>query len=131
MADADTLELLLPAAAATALEHAEVGDPYALLGPHRSGRDTVLRAWLPRALQVEVLERGGTEWKPLQAVQLPGLFVGRIAEGSGYRLRIHWPGAVQETEDPYSFGLLLGELDLHLIAEGNHRELGPAWAHSR
>ncbi|MDB5770260.1 MAG: glycogen branching protein [Burkholderia sp.] len=29
----------------------------------------------------------------------------------------------QYTDDPYAFGLLLGELDLHLIAEGRHFEL--------
>ena len=27
-------------------------------------------------------------------------------------------------EDPYAFGLLLGELDVYLLAEGNHLELG-------
>jgi len=124
MADADSNDLL-PPGAATALERAEVGDPYALLGPHRAGDNYVLRAWLPRAQWVEVREPGAGGWKPLQEVQLPGLFAGPIDESSGYLLRIHWPGgAVQETEDPYSFGLLLGELDLHLIAEGSHRELG-------
>ncbi|MGH8355440.1 MAG: 1,4-alpha-glucan branching protein GlgB, partial [Pseudomonas sp.] len=30
----------------------------------------------------------------------------------------------QISEDPYSFGPLLGELDLYLFAEGNHRDLG-------
>ena len=30
---------------------------------------------------------------------------------------------VQETEDPYSFGLLLGDMDLHLFNEGRHFEL--------
>ena len=52
-----------------------------------------------------------------------GLFAGPVVGGRPYRLRILWPNAVQETEDPYSFGLLLGELDLHLIAEGTHYEL--------
>ena len=47
-----------------------------------------------------------------------------VARRSPYRLRIDWPDAVQETEDPYSFGPLLGELDLHLLAEGTHLELG-------
>ena len=53
-----------------------------------------------------------------------GLFAGPVVEGRPYRLRIMWPNAVQETEDPYSFGLLLGALDLHLITEGTHYELG-------
>jgi hypothetical protein len=48
-----------------------------------------------------------------------------LARAASYRLRIHWPGGVtQVTEDPYSFGLLLGELDVYLLAEGNHLELG-------
>ena len=40
-----------------------------------------------------------------------------------YRLRIHWPDAVQETEDPYAFGPVLGDMDLHLFSEGTHWEL--------
>ena len=40
-----------------------------------------------------------------------------------YRLRIHWPGELQEIEDPYSFGVLLGDIDLHLFNEGRHFEL--------
>ncbi len=46
-----------------------------------------------------------------------------MPESEPYRLRIAWPHAVQETEDPYSFGLLLGDLDLHLFNEGRHFEL--------
>ena len=34
---------------------------------------------------------------------------------------------MQETEDPYSFGLLLGDMDLHLFNEGRHFELGNAF----
>ncbi|MGH8142905.1 MAG: 1,4-alpha-glucan branching protein GlgB, partial [Steroidobacteraceae bacterium] len=61
----------------------------------------------------------------LQPVQTPGLFAGEIAADTSYRLRIRWPdGVVQETEDPYAFGLLVGELDLYLFAEGTHMELG-------
>jgi hypothetical protein len=33
---------------------------------------------------------------------------------------------VQETEDPYSFGPVLGELDLHLFNEGRHFDLADA-----
>ncbi len=52
-----------------------------------------------------------------------GLFAGRVSSEDPYLLRITWPGAVQEIEDPYSFGPLLGELDLHLFNEGRHFEL--------
>jgi 1,4-alpha-glucan branching enzyme len=52
-----------------------------------------------------------------------GLFAGGIAPGP-YRLRIDWSGSIQETEDPYSFAPLLGELDLHLLREGRHQDIG-------
>ena len=92
------------------------GDPFAVLGTH----DGVIRTFLPGARAVEVAGRA------LERVHPAGLWEGP-AEGSspgGHPvLRITWDGAVQETEDPYSFGLLLGELDLHLLAEGRHHEM--------
>ncbi len=59
-----------------------------------------------------------------------GVFAARLPreyKGSSpdYRLRVQWSdGTGQCSADPYAFGLLLGELDLHLIAEGRHFELG-------
>jgi 1,4-alpha-glucan branching enzyme len=117
--------LKLDPAAAQALAEGTVGDPFALLGPHADGASVVVRAFLPDAQRVDAVAReGGAKLATLTSMQVPGLFAGRIAAGIPYLLRIQWPGAEQETEDPYSFGLLLGEMDLHLIAEGNHRELG-------
>ena len=56
----------------------------------------------------------------------PACSKGRVPDASPYLLRIQWPAAVQETEDPYSFGPLLGELDLHLFNEGRHFKLAEA-----
>ena len=56
----------------------------------------------------------------------PGLFEGFLEHRSPYRFRIHWPGAIEEIEDPYSYGPLLGELDLHLFNEGRHFQLAHA-----
>jgi 1,4-alpha-glucan branching enzyme len=110
---------------ALALSQARIGDPFAVLGPHASEGGVVVRTYLPGAEAVEVLAADGAVLTQLQAVQMPDLFAGLIPQDSNYRLRIRWPGGiVQETEDPYSFGLLLGELDLYLLSEGNHLELG-------
>ena len=49
--------------------------------------------------------------------------MGRVEGSEPYRFRIQWPGAVQETEDPYSFDLLLSETDLHLFNEGRLFEI--------
>jgi 1,4-alpha-glucan branching enzyme len=114
-------------AAARALSDGRLGDPFALLGRHSIDRGTAVRAYLPGAESVEVLH-AGREPLRLQPLQITGLFAGLLpdeAAGAHYVLRIHWPGGVlEEREDPYDFGLLLGELDLYLLAEGNHLELG-------
>jgi 1,4-alpha-glucan branching enzyme len=130
---------------AAAIAQGRHGDPFAVLGPHPGpGGCTVLRAFLPGARAVSALKADGQLLAVLAPTATPGLFAGRIdnsgaqADASAYarrhapgapsrphyRLRIDWAGSVQETEDPYAFGSLLGELDLHLIGEGRHHELG-------
>ncbi len=112
-------------AAVSALTEGRLGDPFSLLGPHPGTHGSVLRAYLPPALGVEAIDRSGALLALLQPLPTPGLFAGIIPAGIPYSLRIQWPdGLVQVTEDPYSFGLLLGELDIYLLAEGSHLELG-------
>ncbi|UFN47285.1 1,4-alpha-glucan branching protein GlgB [Roseomonas sp. OT10] len=101
-----------------ALVEGRHGDPFALLGRHGD----VVRSFQPGAEAVEVLPEDGDP-VPLERIHPAGLFAGAVPPGP-YRLRIRWPGGVQETEDPYAFGLLLGDLDVYLFGEGRHRELG-------
>jgi 1,4-alpha-glucan branching enzyme len=107
-----------------ALVRAEHGDPFSILGPHPDGDGLMIRAFLPNALGVEVLERSsGRTLASMEQGQVPGLFFTRLTHPQPYLLSIRWPGGVHVTEDPYSFGPQLGEMDLYLFAEGNHREL--------
>jgi 1,4-alpha-glucan branching enzyme len=101
-----------------ALVEGRHGDPFAVLGRH----DGLVRSFQPGASAVEVVPAGGAP-VALRQIDDHGVFEGEVPEGR-YTLRITWPGGVQETEDPYSFGLLLGELDLYLFGEGRHREMG-------
>jgi 1,4-alpha-glucan branching enzyme len=111
-------------------------DPFAVLGPHRVAGRIFVRTLQPGALSVDVLARTGDRdesnrvLSALECVNQDGLFAGTLMEladmpaPDSYLFRITWPGGVRQyTEDPYAFGLLLGELDLHLIAEGRHFEL--------
>ena len=108
-----------PAAAQRADPALLLREPFAVLGPH----DGMVRAYLPGARDVEVLRRNdGALIGRLNETQTHGLFEGSVTDRAPYRLRIAWPDAVQETEDPYSFGLLLGDVDLHLFNEGRHFE---------
>ncbi|MEK1904499.1 MAG: 1,4-alpha-glucan branching protein GlgB [Pseudomonas sp.] len=107
-----------------ALVRAEHPDPFAVLGPHGDA----VRAYLPGALRVELLDGdSGAALDELQQTSTPGLFQIRREQRGRYRYRIHWAEGSQETEDPYAFGPLLGEIDLYLFAEGNHRELGKSF----
>jgi 1,4-alpha-glucan branching enzyme len=108
-----------------ALVRGEHADPFAVLGPHDDGEGTVVRVYLPHAVAVDLLARDSqAKLADMQASRVPGLFVCRLAEAQPYLLRIRWAQGEQLTEDPYSFAPLLGEMDLYLFAEGNHRDLG-------
>ncbi|MFC4863144.1 1,4-alpha-glucan branching protein GlgB [Pseudomonas sp. MAHUQ-62] len=107
------------------LRRAEEGDPFSYLGPHIEADGVGVRAWLPGAESVELLD--AVDQSPLGTMvraDPEGLFEGLMAEPRKYLLRIRWPDAEQITEDPYAFGPLLGDLDLYLFAQGNHHELG-------
>jgi 1,4-alpha-glucan branching enzyme len=115
----------LPHEEADALAGARHGDPFKVLGPRDTAGGRIVRAHLPGARGVEVLRRSD---KALigRLDQKDGLFEGTVTDRAPYLLRITWPDAEQETEDPYSFGPLLGDLDLHLFNEGRHFELASA-----
>lgn len=108
-----------------ALVEGQHGDPFSILGRHQYGDLTIVRAFLPGALSVQVVEADTSKvLAELETIHEGGLFAGVTGSTTPYLFRIRWPDAVQETEDPYSFAPLLGDLDLHLIAQGTHYELG-------
>jgi 1,4-alpha-glucan branching enzyme len=115
----------LDRAVSAALANATHGDPFAVLGPHETEAGRIVRAFLPGARGVEVLARADrTPLGRLAAHDESGLFEGLVRRPDPYLLRIEWPDGMQETEDPYAFSLLLGDLDLHLFNEGRHFGLG-------
>ncbi len=103
-----------------ALIHGTHGDPFALLGPHGD----LVRLLLPGAKNVALLRPDGTTLSPAVLVYGNALFEAVLPYPQPYLLRIDWGSAIQVTEDPYSFGLLLSDFDLFLLAEGTHRDLG-------
>ncbi|RZS87071.1 1,4-alpha-glucan branching enzyme [Motilibacter rhizosphaerae] len=105
-------------------------NPHAVLGAHPTpGQEGVtIRVLRPWARSVEVLlsdGAGGTTAHPLQH-EHRGVWTG-VVPGStvpDYRLRVAYgDGDEQVVDDGYRFWPTLGEMDLHLIAEGRHEEL--------
>ncbi|HEX3486844.1 MAG TPA: 1,4-alpha-glucan branching protein GlgB, partial [Micropepsaceae bacterium] len=107
------------------LLHGTLNDPFALLGRHHTPDGQVIRAFFPGAIAVEArAAEDGRLLAPLApSATHEGVFIGPVPDTSRYVLRIQWPGGVHETEDPYAFGPLLSDLDLHLFSEGTHWDL--------
>jgi 1,4-alpha-glucan branching enzyme len=101
-------------------------DPFAFLGRHQHpDGGVVIRTFLPRAAKVWVLVKGERA-KAMRRIHADGMFEAHLPRGNfeqEYRFRIeNHEGHRWEAEDPYRFSPILGELDLHLIGEGNHFE---------
>jgi 1,4-alpha-glucan branching enzyme len=120
-------DLIVRAADVEALAQARHGDPFAVLGMHESDGALAVRAMLPGASAVDVVDAAsGRVVATLASLHGAGVFGGRIPRRRkrfAYRLRVTWPGAIVDIEDPYRFAPLLGELDLWLFAEGTHTRL--------
>jgi 1,4-alpha-glucan branching enzyme len=100
------------------------GDPFAVLGRHDTPAGGVIRVMLPGAFAVTAIARDEPSLRSkLRPVRDTGLFVGPSPAPGPYLLRIGWGGPIQETEDPYSFGPSLGDLDVYLLGEGKHHDL--------
>jgi 1,4-alpha-glucan branching enzyme len=109
---------------AAALIEGRHGDPFAVLGPHATDEGTVIRVLLPDADGVEVIDRAGASLGILDRTDPRGLFEGPVTAAGSYRLRVQTHGITYEAEDPYRFGPTVWPLDLHLMSEGRHRDLG-------
>jgi 1,4-alpha-glucan branching enzyme len=133
MAEARAAYLSEDQRALDALVQGRNGDPFSFLGPHRAGGAGIVRAFMPGAWEVSVLARdSGEVLGELPRIHNAGVFAGPVAREVPYRLRIRWPEAIQETEDPYACGLLLKEDDLRLFSAGAHPRLaGFMGAHPR
>jgi 1,4-alpha-glucan branching enzyme len=127
-------------AALAAVAAGQNADPFAVLGPHpdERGRGTVVRAFLPAARSVDLVIRPGGAVYAMARREPGGAWEVVIGDRSqdidsgdpsaapspsslDYRLRVTYPGGqVLDIDDPYRYGRVLTDYDLHLLAEGTH-----------
>ncbi|AUX23705.1 glycogen branching protein [Sorangium cellulosum] len=112
-----------------AVEHP---DPHQVLGPHEEEGDLWVRVFRPDAEAITVLPGDPSLPKlPLRRVHEAGFFEARFPgvtypkdDRFRYRLEVRSAdGSVALEQDPYAARPTLGEVDLHLAAEGRHWEL--------
>ena len=109
-----------------ALAHREHAQPHSVLGAHAVNGNVVVRALRPAAESIVVKPSKGKS-VTMEQIHPAGIFEGTL-EGAKlplrYKLKVDYGEAGKFTlDDPYAFEPTLGELDLHLIAEGRHEEL--------
>ena len=110
-----------------AIASARDSDPFSVLGPHPVQPDaTAVRVFWPGAEGAAIIDRkSGDVLAEMERLDDRGFFA-VLVDGlarDGYRVRFtrgehHW-----DVEDPYRFGSLLGDLDVHLMSEGTHRNV--------
>ena len=103
-------------------------DPFRILGPHRVGDDLVVRIFRPDAKEVSIVVSGPEEQRfEADRLRPEGFFQATLPgmkRDIDYRVHLTgWDGSTALVRDPYNYGLIMGEVDLHLFSEGNHLQL--------
>jgi 1,4-alpha-glucan branching enzyme len=108
-----------------AIVEARHADPFRVLGPHDVQGGCAVRVFLPGATRVTAIAaEDGTPLAELALIHAAGFWSGIMPARMRYRLRIESGDIERLAEDTYAFPPALGELDVYLLAEGRHRELG-------
>ena len=103
-------------------------DPFRILGPHRLGDDLAIRIFRPDAKEVSIVVPGQEEQRfPAKRLRREGFFQATLPgmrRDLDYRVHLTgWDDSTAIVRDPYSYGIIMGEVDLHLFSEGNHLQI--------
>jgi 1,4-alpha-glucan branching enzyme len=110
--------------AINALFAGNYADPFSFLGMHQTVEGLEVRALLPDASEVWVIETNtGRKCAQLKCLDSRGFFCGVVPRRKNlfrYQLAVTWHGQQNLIDDAYRFGPLLAEMDAWLLAEGTH-----------
>ncbi len=99
-------------------------DPFAVLGMHETDNGIEIRALLPDANRVLVIEKENqTVVCELEKIDERGFFAAVVPDTHdffAYQLQVFWGNEQYLIEDPYRFHPMLSDLDNWLLAEGSH-----------
>ena len=107
--------------------HGDERDPFAVLGPHRTAGGIVIRALQPAARSIDVRLMANGVLLPMRRSDEGDRASRRVRDpAAGRRARLPAArsptrsGHVVEIDDPYRYGRVLTDFDLHLFGEGTH-----------
>jgi len=118
MLDQQEIELI------AAVDHA---DPHRVLGLHEEDGGLVVRVFRPEAAEIRVVpDDPAVAPQSMRRVHDRGVFVAHfpgVTSRFRYQLDVRYANGAFTLRDPYSFWPVLGDIDLHLAAEGTHQEI--------
>ena len=107
-----------------AIIYSEEDDPHRLLGPHREGNATVVQAFYPGAVSME-LKLPGQKTVEMEQADEAGYYAALVGgkEIESYTLKASLEdGTTEEFEDPYRFAPVITKEDTARFAAGIHYE---------
>ena len=120
------MENLLSKEEVEAIVNGDHGNVFAVLGIHRDkgSKEVFIRTYQPNTRAVEVIRKSdGASLGFMEKLDPRGFYQINLGAGENfaYKFRIENDlGNVYEKEDPYRFSSTLGDIDVYLLAEGNH-----------
>ncbi len=102
------------------------GDPFRILGLREQGESWMARVWRPDVAEATLVDASDPAKRfPLKKIHENGLFESALPEVKNsfdYTLELKsGEGVTWSQKDPYSFGPILGEMDIYLFNEGAKR----------
>lgn len=103
-------------------------NPFSILGLHFVNKNWVIRAFIPNADKIDVIDTKTGELITSLTVSKHSadFFEAKIKTADkrfAYRLNIHQGNHSWIADDPYRFGPVIGEIDEYLLGEGTHKNL--------
>ena len=99
-------------------------DPHAVLGMHDTGKGVIVRVFDPAADNIVLIANGKRQ--DMKKIRAEGLFTctfPRRKKHFPYTLERHYGNDIFTAEDPYHFLPEIGEMDLYLFNQGEHRRI--------
>ena len=98
-------------------------DPFSVLGMHETDNGIEIRALLPDACRVSVIDKENQDTVcELDCLDDRGFFAGVVPQTHdffAYQLQVYWGKESQILEDPYRYHFMMNDLDEWFLAEGS------------
>ena len=122
------MENLLSKEEMEAVINGDHGNVFAVLGIHKDkgSKEVFIRAYQPHSKASELLDNNNNSLGFMTRLDDRGFYQINLGarENFAYKFRIENDmGSVYEAEDPYRFPSFLGDMDIYLLAEGNHLQM--------